>query len=59
MSDLRQVTPTQDEIDATPNPVRRPRADTLTDIGSRGGRSLYHPLEAGGERENVHDLRRG
>lgn len=50
MSDLRQVTqpPTQDEIGATSNPVRRPRADTLTDIGSRGGRSR-HPLEAEGE----------
>ena len=47
MSDLRQVTPTQDEIGATSNPVRRPRADTLTDIGSRGGRSR-HPLEAAG-----------
>jgi hypothetical protein len=50
MSDLRRVTPTQDEIGATSSPVRRPRADTLTDIGSRGGRSR-HPLEAGAEGE--------
>jgi len=52
MSDLRRVTPppTQDEIGSTSNPVRRPRADTLTDIGSRGGRSR-HLLEAGAEGE--------
>lgn len=52
MSDLRGVSPpcTQDEIGATSNPVRRPRADTLTDIGSRGGRSR-HLLEAGAEGE--------
>ena len=52
MSDLRQVTPppTQDKLGATSNPVRRPRADTLTDIGSRGGRSR-HLLEAGAEGE--------
>ncbi len=52
MSDLRQVTPlpTQDEIGATSNPVRRPRADTLTDLGSRGGRSRQLS-EAGAEGE--------
>jgi len=52
MSDLHRVTPppTQDEIGATSNPVRRPRADTLTDIGSRGGRSRQL-LEAGAEGE--------
>jgi hypothetical protein len=51
MSDLRQETPplTQDGIGATPNPVRRARADTLTDIGSRGGRSRL--LEMGTEGE--------
>jgi hypothetical protein len=31
--------------------VRRPRADTLTDIGSRGGRSRHLLLEAGAEGE--------
>ena len=52
MSDLRRVSPppTQDEVGAISNPVRRPRADTLTDIGSRGGRSR-HVLEAGAEGE--------
>lgn len=52
MSDLRRATPppTQDEVGATSNPVRRPRADTLTDIGSRGGRSR-HPVESGVEGE--------
>ena len=51
MSDLRRaIPPTQDELGATSNPVRRPRADTLTDIGSRGGRSR-HLLEAGAEGE--------
>jgi hypothetical protein len=52
MSDLRRVSPppTEDEIGATSNPVRRPRADTLTDIGSRGGRSRQL-LEAGAEGE--------
>ena len=52
MSDLRRVSPppTEDEIGATSNPVRRPRADTLTDIGLRGGRSRQL-LEAGAEGE--------
>jgi hypothetical protein len=52
MSDLRRVTPplTQDVIGATSNPVRRARADTLTDIGTRGGRSRQF-LEAGTEGE--------
>ena len=52
MSDLHQATPppTQDEIGATSNPVRRPRADTLMDIGSRGGRSRQL-LEPGAEGE--------
>ena len=51
MSDLRRVSPPpQDEIGATSNPVRRPRADTLTDIGPRGGRSRQL-LEAGAEGE--------
>ena len=52
MSDLRQLTPppTQDEIGATSNPVRRARADTLTDIGTRGGRSRQL-LESGAEGE--------
>lgn len=51
MSDLRQVSPppTQDEINATSNPVRRPRADTLTDIGTRGGRSRHLLEGAEGE----------
>jgi hypothetical protein len=52
LSDLRQVSPppTQDEIGATSNPVRRARADTLTDIGTRGGRSRQI-LETGAEGE--------
>ena len=50
LSDLRQVSPTpgQDGIGATSAPVRRARADTLTDIGSRGGRSRQI-LEPGAE----------
>jgi len=52
MSDLRQVTPppTQDGTGASSKPVRRARADTLTDIGMRGGRSREHS-ETGSEGE--------
>ena len=52
LSDLREVSPTTgpDEIGTTSTPVRRARADTLTDIGSRGGRSRQI-LESGAEGE--------
>jgi hypothetical protein len=41
MSDLRQIIPplAQDDVDTTSKPLRRARADTLTDIGTRGGGS--------------------
>jgi len=41
MSDLRRVTPplVQDDVGTTSKPLRRARADTLTDLGAKGGRS--------------------
>ncbi|KAI9457195.1 ankyrin repeat-containing domain protein [Russula earlei] len=52
MSDLRQssLPLTQDDSGGAEQPVRRARADTLTDIGMRGGRSR-HPPETGTEGE--------
>ena len=52
MSDLHRLTPplTQDGVGTASNPVRRARADTLTDIGSRGGTSRQLP-ETGTEGE--------
>jgi hypothetical protein len=44
MSDLRLVTPPlgQDDVGTTSTPLRRARADTLTDLGTKGGRSRLH-----------------
>jgi hypothetical protein len=41
MSDLRRLTPplAQDDVGTTSKPLRRARADTLTDLGAKGGRS--------------------
>ena len=43
MSDLRLITPslTQDDVGTASKPLRRARADTLTDIGSKGGGSRH------------------
>ena len=43
MSDLRRITPplTQDDVDTASKPLRRARADTLMDIGSKGGGSRH------------------
>ncbi|KAH9063934.1 hypothetical protein EDB87DRAFT_1701126, partial [Lactarius vividus] len=45
MSDLRRLTPifTQDGFGATPKPRKRARADTLTDVGTKGGQSRQPP----------------
>ncbi len=45
MSDLRRLTPhlTQDGFGATPKPRKRARADTLTDIDSKGRHSRQFP----------------
>jgi hypothetical protein len=44
MSDLRLATPAlgQDDVGTTSTPLRRARADTLTDLGTKGGRSRLH-----------------
>jgi hypothetical protein len=41
MSDLRRLSPNlpQDSFGATPKPRKRARADTLTDVGTKGGHS--------------------
>jgi len=54
MSDLHRLSPslTQDDIGDASKPVKRARADTLTDIGMRGGRSRpRHLPETGVEGE--------
>ncbi|KAI9463338.1 hypothetical protein BJY52DRAFT_1254826 [Lactarius psammicola] len=45
MSDLRRLTPlfTQDGFSVTPKPRKRARADTLTDVGTKGGQSRQPP----------------
>ncbi|KAH9003066.1 hypothetical protein EDB86DRAFT_2894862 [Lactarius hatsudake] len=45
MSDLRRLTPifTQDSFGATPKPRKRARADTLTDVGTKGEQSRQPP----------------
>jgi hypothetical protein len=52
MSDLRRITPplTQDDVDTASKPLRRARADTLMDIGSKGGGS-HHLSGTGSEGE--------
>lgn len=52
MSDLRRITPplSQDDVGTASKPLRRARADTLMDIGSKGGGSR-HLSETGPEGE--------
>jgi hypothetical protein len=58
MSDLRRLTPlfTQDSSGATPKPRKRARADTLIDVGTKGGQSRQPPgmrAEGDGKRSRL------